>query len=228
MTVGTACDVARGGFADVRSRQGTVYAVAVDAACVAAKRSACANAVAYVSFALERLAMCSCVTRQLLRRRPRCGCPLPSPPHGVLSVQNHFGIDGGWWGAQSARTSPVREAPLVIGTETGGVCGRRVDAAARCAVAVRRPRAMVERRARAYAATACTGAAADARRAVYADVGARGRTQQRQTQARKTHQPQRAVFANAGPSVLVQPSRQSARQKKCQYLYMELDGSMNG
>ncbi|KAJ7223592.1 hypothetical protein GGX14DRAFT_491841, partial [Mycena pura] len=43
--------------------------------------------------------------------------PLPSQPHGVLAAQNHFGADGGRWGVQSARTSPVRGAPPVIKTE---------------------------------------------------------------------------------------------------------------
>ncbi|KAJ7216313.1 hypothetical protein GGX14DRAFT_561891 [Mycena pura] len=217
MTVGTACDVARGGFADVRSRQGTVYVVAVDAARVAAKRSACANAVTEWRMSRSRSSTLpnsrerkrdSVRAREEARHVQLRYAPAPAPTASLWLPPSLTAARGA-----SARTSPVREAPPVIGTETGGVCGR--------GGAWTPPRVALSR---------------------FADLerwssGARARTlQQPALEQQPTRDGRcmqmwaragRAVFANAGPSVLVQPSRQSARQKKCQYLYMELDGSMN-
>ncbi|KAJ7191805.1 hypothetical protein GGX14DRAFT_597050 [Mycena pura] len=127
--------------------------------------------------------------------------PFPSQPHGVLAAQNHFGVDGGRWGVHSARTSPVRGAPPVIKTEWTPPRAAYADVGAVGRARGRR-RVLRCRGSR----TSSDGRAARVRArstSLHRSSSRRRRPapsqQQQQAQARKTHQPRRAVFANAGP-----------------------------
>ncbi|KAJ7192317.1 hypothetical protein GGX14DRAFT_594036 [Mycena pura] len=112
--------------------------------------------------------------------------PLPSQPHG---------------GVHSARTSPVRGAPPVIKTEWTPPRAAYADVGAVGRARGRR-RVLRCRGSR----TSSDGRAARARArstSLHRSSSRRRRPapsqQQQQAQARKTHQPRRAVFANAGP-----------------------------